>query len=313
MVLLSILLSRNENDSHYSRKMRRWVWALVPVLLVLGACGGSGTEPDEGIRVVATTSILGDIVSNLVGSDVTVEVLMPVAVDPHDFQPSSKQVAAISRADLVVANGGGLEEGLRDALEAARDDGVRVLELTPLVDPIISNGREDPHFWLDPQRVVSAVDWIMKELVALGAEAPGFGSYADQLLQAHSDVEAILSAVQPSSRKLVTNHNSFAYFADRYGFEVIGVVIPGGSTLGDPSSEELAALVRVIEGEGVKALFAGASQPALLAETIADEVGHRVTVVELYAGSLGEPGSGAATLIEMLLLNARRIADALQG
>ncbi len=293
--------------------MRRWVWALVPVLLVLGACDGSGTVPDEGIRVVATTSILGDIVSNLVGSDVTVEVLMPVGVDPHDFQPSSKQVAAISRADLVVANGGGLEEGLRDVLEAARGDGVRVLELTPLVDPIIRDGREDPHFWLDPQRVVNALGWITKELTALGAEASGFGSYADQLLRAHSDVEAILSAVQPSSRKLVTNHDSFAYFADRYGFEVIGVVIPGGSTLGDPSSEELAALVKVIEGEGVKAIFAGASQPVLLADTIADEVGHPVTVVELYTGSLGEPGSGAATLIEMLLLDARRIANALQG
>ena len=91
------------------------------------------------------------------------------------------------------------------------------------------------------------------------------------------------------------------------------MVVPGGSTLGEPSSEELAALVKVIEREGVKAIFAEVSRPALLADTIADEVGHPVTVVELYTGSVGEPGSGAATLIEMLLLDARRIADALQG
>lgn len=284
------------------------VWTAL-ALVAVGACDVSATEPEDGFLVVATTTVLGDIVSNIVGQDVIVDVLMPVGVDPHDYRASSQQVAAIARADLVIANGGGLEEGLEDVLEAARNDGVRVLELIPLVDPIIRNGREDPHFWLDPERVVSALGWIAEELSALGAEAPGLGSYTDQLLQAHSDIEAILSVIPLSSRKLVTNHDSFAYFADRYGFEIIGVVIPGGSTLGDPSSADLASLVKVIEREGVRAIFADASQPTLLAETIADEIGHSVTVVALYPGSLGEPGSGAATLLEMMLFNASRISE----
>lgn len=288
--------------------MRRLVWTAL-VLVAVGACDVRATEPEDDFRVVATTTVLGDVVSNIVGPDVTVDVLMPVGVDPHDYRPSSQQVAAIARADLVITIGGGLEEGLEDVLEAARNDGVRVLELIPLVDPIVRNGREDPHFWLDPQRVVSALGWIAEELSALGAETPGLGSYTDQLLQAHSDIEAILSVIPLSSRKLVTNHDSFAYFADRYGFEIIGVVIPGGSTLSDPSSADLASLVKVIEREGVRAIFADASQPALLAETIADEIGHSVTVVALYAGSLGEPGSGAATLLEMMLFNASRISE----
>ena len=110
---------------------------------------------------------------------------------------------------------------------------------------------------------------------------------------------------------MVTNHEAFGYFADRYGFEIIGVVIPGGSTLAEPSSAELADLVEVMEQSGTGAIFAETTQPTTLAEAVAAELGGEVEVVELFTESLGGPGSGADTLQEMLVTNAGRISEAL--
>jgi zinc/manganese transport system substrate-binding protein len=131
------------------------------------------------------------------------------------------------------------------------------------------------------------------------------------LSEADTEIVEILAAVGDDDRELVTNHDAFGYFADRYDFDVVGVVIPGGSTLADPSSAELAALVEVITETGARAIFAETTQPTRLAEAVAAEVGGDVQVVELYTGSLGEPDSDAGTLIEMLVTNAQRIADAL--
>lgn len=288
--------------------MRRLVWIAV-ALVAVGACDVSASEPDDGFRVVATTTILGDIVSNIVGPDVIVDVLMPVGVDPHDYRASSTQVAAIARADLVIANGGGLEEGLADVLDAAREDGVRVVEVLPVVDPIQRQGTPDPHFWLDPLRVGVAAQFMADELGVSGSDR--VRAYLDRLETLHRDTQALLGGIQSGMRKLVTNHDSFAYFAERYGFEVIGVVIPGGSTLGDPSSQALADLVKDIDSYDVPAIFADSAKPTLLAETIAQEAGRSVDVVELFTGSVGGAGSGADTVTRMLLLNANRIAEAL--
>jgi zinc/manganese transport system substrate-binding protein len=117
--------------------------------------------------------------------------------------------------------------------------------------------------------------------------------------------------VPDERRILVTNHDSLGYFADRYGFEVVATVIPGGSTLGEPSSAELAELVALIGETGVPAIFAENVEPSTLAEAVAAEAGSGVAVVELYTDSLGEAGSGADTLIGMLLTNAERIAGAM--
>jgi zinc/manganese transport system substrate-binding protein len=121
----------------------------------------------------------------------------------------------------------------------------------------------------------------------------------------------ILDVVPAERRVLVTNHDALGYFADRYGFEVLGTVIPGGATLADPSSADLAELVATIQREEVPAIFAETIEPSVLAETVAAEVGDQVRVVELFTGSLGEEGSGAETLIDALIINARRIAEAL--
>jgi zinc/manganese transport system substrate-binding protein len=312
--------------------MRSVAMVVVIAGLVAAALAGcSSDDPADGtVSIVTTTTILGDLVRNVVGENAEVEVLMPVGVDPHNFQASARQVAAINRADLVVANGLGLEEGLHDVLEAAAADGTRVWEVGPDIEPRHfsdppepasesddhghDDGDLDPHFWLDPLRVALAADLLASKLAEAAPDvdwSARASSYLAELEAVNVDTMEHLSTVAPPDRKLVTNHRSFGYFADRYEFEVIGTVIPGAAALANPSSAELAALVAIIEREQVPAIFTETIEPDALARAVAAEVGYDVEVVELYTGSLGAPGSDGDTLVKMLTTNARRIAEAL--
>jgi zinc/manganese transport system substrate-binding protein len=310
-----------------SSRSHHEVFIAMVVLVALGLSGCSSSDASEAetksIRVVATTTMLGDVASNVVGGAGTVEVLLPLGADPHDYQASSQQVALIQRADLVLANGLELEEGLEDVLQGAQDDGANVVFVAERLDPIPfdtsdsadeDHGSDDPHVWLDPIRMAEAGRIVAAELAVV---APGEDwvdraeSYASELIAADVAIEEILAVIPAANRKLVTNHSSLGYFADRYGFEIVGTVVPGGSTLSDPSSAELAALVEALNQEGVRAIFAETTEPAALAEAVAEEAGETISVVDLYTGSLGETGSGAETLVGMLYTNARRIAEAL--
>jgi zinc/manganese transport system substrate-binding protein len=293
----------------------RWLIAL-GLGLSLVACDTTSNEPGDGLVIVATTSVLGDIASSVAGDEATVEVLIPVGVDAHDFSPSAQQAGLIANADLVVANGLGLEAGLGDVLQAAPENGVEVLEVAPMVDPIPLQGEDgspDPHFWMDPHRVGEAGRVVAE---ALSAMAPGgwqerADAYADEMERTDATISETLSAIPDSERTMVTSHESFGYFGDRYGFEILGVIIPGGSTLAEPSSAHLADLVDVMTETGSTVIFAEATEPTALAEAIASELGGEAHVVELYTESLGEPGSEADTLSGMLIANASRISEAL--
>ena len=281
------------------------------LLLMLGACGA---QHQEGLTVVATTTMLGDVVENVVADDGDVEVLLPIGADPHDFRLSARQVALINEEDLVVTNGLGLEGPMDDVLAAASDDGVNVLTVAPLLEPIPLGARDDPHVWFDPLRMKDAAVLIADELTLLDdsvAWADRASVYGKALDVADVEIQRMLSSIAAPDRKLVTNHDSLGYFASRYEFEILGTVIPGGTSLANPSSADLADLVNTMEAEGTNVIFAETTEPTALAETVADEVGGDVLVVELFAGSLGGPGSGAENLIDMLLTNARRIAEAL--
>jgi zinc/manganese transport system substrate-binding protein len=135
-------------------------------------------------------------------------------------------------------------------------------------------------------------------------------AYLDSLGSLDQEVDGLVATVPPDDRLLVTNHEVFGYFADRYGFEVVGAVIPGGSTLAEPSAAELADLVHQIDDRGVPAVFAETSSPTRLAEALAAE-GADVAVVELFSESLGEPGSLGDTYLRMVRTNAERITAAL--
>ena len=136
-------------------------------------------------------------------------------------------------------------------------------------------------------------------------------AYADQLTALDEEIREILSVIPSERRKLITNHDAFGYFAQRYGLEILATVIPSTSTLAEPGSAHLAGLVEIITVQGIPAIFVENIVSSDIAESLAAEAGFEVRVVELYTGSLGEEGSGAETLIGMLRTNAQRIAEAL--
>jgi zinc/manganese transport system substrate-binding protein len=295
------------------------ILSLIPILVLTVACG-AGESTDDEMKVVVTTSIWGDVVGEIVGDDGTVEILIPRGSDAHDYQATPRQVASLTDADLVVANGLGLEEGLHDVLQSARSDGANLLELAPELDPIpfgVDNhehGDLDPHVWFDPARVGDAAALIAEALSVLEPDVDWQAradAYMEEMTRLTAEMTSTLDRVPDDDRKLVTNHQALGYFADTFGFEVVGVVVPGGSTLADPSSAELAALVEVIESEQVPAIFTETSGSDQLARAVASEVGTQIAVVELYTESLGEPGSSAETLAGMLQENAARVAGAL--
>lgn len=306
--------------------------AAVALLLApgLAACGSDDGD-GAGADIVVTTNVLGDVVRTIVGDDATVHVMMPPAANPHDFAPSAREAATMRDAGVIVVNGRGFEEGLLDTVEAAEGDGAVVVTATDGLPETDEHGAEvedavaddhghdhdeDAHFFADPVLMVAAVEHLAAELranvPALDTDAftERVDAYLAELDALFLEVTELLTGVPPERRVLVTNHEVLGFFADRFGFEVLGVVIPGGSTLAEPSAADLDALAQAIDEAGVPAIFAETSSPSRLADALAAE-GTDVEVVELYTESLGEAGSGAETYLGMVRFNAERIAAAL--
>jgi zinc/manganese transport system substrate-binding protein len=268
----------------------------------LNSCTTSSPQGSDRMSVVATTGIIGDVIENVGGQAIDLSTLIPAGVDPHEYAPSAQQVAAISSADFVFANGLGLEENLIDLLAQAESEGLSVTYLADHVDPIDS----DPHFWHDPIRMSRAAELIADTL----GRTTGYPAELEQL---DREVEDLLSGIPDERRFLVTGHDSFDYFADRYGFEVLATIIPGGGSLGSPSSADLAALVGLIEQHAVPAIFVESTSSPEFAGMLASEVGRPVEVVELASDSLGAPGSETATYVDLIRFNATAIAMALSS
>jgi zinc/manganese transport system substrate-binding protein len=291
--------------------VHRSLVASVLVVLALAGCGEEPAASPSGLQVVATTTIVGDITRDIVGDAGTVEVLLQPGQDAHGVALSAQQMRSLRGADLIVAVGFGLEEQLEDSLRAVESDGVEVLRVAEVVDP----ADEDPHVWHDPVRMADGARRIAERLGDVGGgevDWSGRGErVAADILAAHEDAVAILDAVPERCRLLVTNHDSLSYFAARYGFEVVGSVIPGTSSQAEPSAAELAELADTLRAAGVPAVFAEVESSRRLAETLAAEVGGEVEVVALHTESLGEPDSGAASYPDLIRTNAQLIADAL--
>jgi len=344
--------------------------ALATAAVTLAACAGAaeapapaadpapeaGTAPvatpdaPDPVEVVVTTSILGDLVASVVGEDGTVRVLMAPGVDPHGYAASAADAAAMRDADLVVANGLQLEEGLLAALDAAVADGVRVLEVAPELDPIPfaagahdhgaagahahgdeddhahgdeddhahDHGELDPHFWFDPLRAATAGELVADALAELrpgvdwAARAAGLRAELEAL---DAELSALYATVPAERRKLVTNHDSLGYLADRYGFEIVATVVPGSSTSAETDPAAFAALADLLVAEGVDVVLAETTDSDALAMALAEEAVVRgateVAVVTLHTGSLGPAGSGAETYVGMLRTDAGLIVSAL--
>ena len=178
------------------------------------------------------------------------------------------------------------------------------------------HGELDPHFWFDPLRVKQAVNSIAAQLATIDPRntqlyrdnAAAYGAELDSL---HTWIEGRVATLPEERRLLVTSHDSFQYFAQRYGFEVVGAILPSVTTEYDPTAQELAELIETIEHEGAVAVFGERTHSTRLAERIAEETGAKF-VSGLYTGSLGEPGSEAETYLDLMRFDVDTIVEALQ-
>lgn len=301
--------------------MRRTVLvgAALAGMLALAGCGS--TSEDEGRpTVVVTTNILGDVVENVVGDAAEVTTLMKPDADPHSFEISAQEASLLSRADLVVSNGLGLEEGLQQHLDRAADAGVEVFVAGNTIDVLEyseeNEGTADPHFWTDPTRMRDVVDALADALVSIdgidkGAIDENAARYRLELAELEKEMTAAFDSVPEDRRSLVTNHHVFGYLAERFDFRIVGAIIPGGTTLASPSASDLRELSSAIAESGVPAIFAESSQPDRLVQVLADEAGVDVDVIELFTESLTAPGQGAESYLEMMRANTERITAGL--
>ena len=388
------------------RRIRRsGLVVTVAAVLFAAACTGADSDteavdatdaPSAVPSVVATTGIWADVVSNVgCGASVTVTTLIPPGGDPHTYEPSLRDRETMDAADLVVANGLGLEERLEDTLEAVAAEGVHVFEVAEHIDTIefeFSGGHDDhghgdedghddhddheghdhdeedghddhddheghdhdeedghddhddheghdhdeedghddhddhddhaghdhsggdPHVWFDLQRVAGVLGELADELIHAGADADTVNgcldAYREALEAADAEVAEILEAVPADRRIMITNHDAFGYFADRYGFEVVGTVIPSLSTAAETNPALLEELAEIIEHEGVPAVFSETTHSDVDIQALATAAGD-ISVVQLLTGSLAPAGEDGDTLIGMLRFNAQAIADAL--
>ncbi|AZK97008.1 MULTISPECIES: zinc ABC transporter substrate-binding protein AztC [Streptomyces] len=308
------------------RPYRRRLALLLGLLLglvALPACSTGGDRP----RIVVTTNILGDITREIAGTEAEVTVLMKPNADPHSFGLSAAEAATLEQADLVVFNGLGLEENVLRHVDNARRSGVPVFEVGAAADPLTYRsadsgthgdaGEPDPHFWTDPDRVRKAVGLIADRItehvtgVDRNAVRANAQRYEQQLADLTSWMTRSFDRIPVDRRALVTNHHVFGYLADRFGFRVVGAVIPSGTTLASPSSSDLHSLTRTMRDAGVRTIFADSSRPQRLAEVLREEMGGDVRVVGLHSESLTDKGGGADTYLSMMRANTEALISGL--
>ncbi|WP_104116011.1 zinc ABC transporter substrate-binding protein AztC [Arthrobacter sp. B1805] len=303
-----------------NRTRRQYLALILAATTLLGTSGCAAAGSDEPV-IVVTTNILGDVVSNVVGEEADVRVLMQANADPHSFEISAQDGAMMRQADLIVTNGLGLEEGLQQHIDSAQSADVPVLVAGDTIEPLEyddgeSAGVPDPHFWTDPGLMVDVVDELQQRVRTIdGIDADTIDASADayrgELTGLDASMADAFGAIPADRRNLVTNHHVFGYLADRYDFRIIGAVIPGGTTLASPSASDLRDLVAAIEEANVSTIFAESSQPDRLVQVLADGANIDVDVVELFTESLTNPGEGADTYLAMMRTNTERIATGL--
>ena len=298
--------------------MRMILTPIVVFAVAMSACGSDSDSSQADLpSVVVTTSIAGDMVTaalgDLVGSELTVDVITPVGADAHEFAPSSKQAETMENANLLVVNGLGYEEGMTGLIANAVDAGAVAFSLGGTLEPTEGT---DPHVWLDPILMSEVFAGLPQAIagttgLSITEVSANVDAYLTELVELDASITATFADTPGAARNLVTSHDALSRFADRYGFRIVDTVIPSMSTSAEASAADLDGVLEAIRTNNVAAIFSETTESDALAQAIADELGRTVPVIELYAESLGEPGSGADTYIDMMATNAQLIADAL--
>jgi zinc/manganese transport system substrate-binding protein len=285
--------------------------------LVLAACGGS--DDGDGTTVAATTGITADIVERVAGPGTEVVQIVPDGASPHDFELSAQDRQRLEEADLVVANGSGLEAGI--PLDEVDVPTWMLTEHTGELSPIEEaeegeedeRGDADPHVWMDPTRVAAALASLADALAEADPEGAGeyrrrAREYASELRSLDRELAETLGAVPKPDRELVTSHDALGYLADRYGFEVIATAFPTTGAEAEASAEQIHDVEVAVRESGVPAVFAEESDDPEALELVAEETG-----VEVNTGLLVESPSAAGSYEGMLRRDADLIADSLRA
>ena len=306
------------------RHLIHWGLLFTGLAWTLTACATPTAAGPDKLQVVATTTIVGDVVRNIGGDAIQLEVLLPPGSDPHSFDPTPQDVAKIAKASLIFANGAGLEAFLEPLLKNAGSqaqvvyvsDGVQLIRFqSNLPGEESGPGGGDPHTWFDPQNVKVWVQNIEKALSAQDPKdaqtyAANARRYTQQLDALDSWIQSQVDQIPSDQRKLVTDHEAFTYFAARYGFQQVGAIVPGYSTLAQPSAQELAALEDAIRKLGVKAVFVGETVSPNLAKQVAQDSG--VKLVYLYTGALSDSKGPASTYLDFMHYDVNQIVNGLK-
>ena len=303
----------------------RWLVAVLFSAAVVASALACGTNdepralmPGARLTVVATTVQIKALTKEVGGSYIGLHGIVPAGADAHEFEPVASDLKAIEDGNVILRHGLGLDDWLDGTLKAGKRAQVVVVTKGIKVRKADEDGRkvDDAHVWHDPDN-----DKIMIKNIAdaLGKADPSHAAdyeanataYQAKLDETKVRIQAIINEIPPANRKLVTNHDALSYFASAFGLKVVGAVIPSITTASEPSAGATAALLDTIRKENVKAIFAESSVNPGLARILANDAKVKV-VDDLYGDSLGGPGSGAETVDAMLLVNARKIADALK-
>ena len=304
----------------------------VPFLSAPQALSPVELAEGEVLRVVATTNIVADVVLNVGGAGIELTTLLPVNADPHAYEPTPQDLKAVSNAHVIFINGLGLETFLEEMLKNT-GSGVPVISLSEGLDVLTfeeglehqdavsdepeeghDHGVFDPHVWFDPTNVMAWAERVADTLTILD---PGDSllyetnaeAYHKQLQDLDEWIFTRTSSLSAEDRKLVTDHRVFDYFARRYGFDVVGAVIPVYSSAAEPSAQEIAALQLKVQELEVKALFVGMTVNPKVVRAVVEDTG--IEMIPLYTGSLSDSQGPAASYIDFMKFNVHSIVDAL--
>ncbi len=306
-------------------------------ILVVSACVSPAPQKSEDeFQVLAIESFLADIAQQVAGDRLTVQVLIPAGIDPHTFEPSPKDIVRMTDSKAIIINGAGFEAWLEKNYEPNLNNQIIIVASEGLETRDSHNEFQntanaeshlveadghvheegDPHFWLDPYNVIRYVENIRNGLSQL--DPPGeeqytqnAAAYIEQLKELDIWIHSEVNQIQPENRVLITNHESFGYFADRYGFKVLGTIIPSVTTGSSPSPQQLTELVNKIREKNAKAVFLEVGSNPQLANQLASETGVKV-VENLYTHSLTDENGNAPSYLQMMRWNTRLIVDALR-
>ncbi len=297
---------------------------LAVLALAAGGCGSDSSSSPSGdarVTAVATTTQVADLVREVGGDRVDVRQILQPNSDPHGYEPRPSDARSLAEADLVIRSGGELDEWL-DTLIESSGGGTPQVELIQTVEAVASKRHDhgdsaDPHWWQDPRNAIAAVAAIRDALIAAdpvgraGYEADA-AAYTRRLRRLDRDVAACIDKIPSAQRKLVTTHDALGYYADRYGIEVVGALIPSRSTAAQPSAGETQDLVDQIERENVEAIFPESSIDPKLERAVARETGATVGA-PLWADTLGSQDSDGATYVASIQSNTATLVEGLTG